>query len=248
CVCVCVCVCGCRAQSLPWMTIVGNHEIELDINLKTFEAYNARFPMPAVYYGTPKQASQLYYGIRIGAVHYIMLSSYTDFSSTSDQYAWLVTELASIDRNLTPWVVATLHAPWYNSNQAHQGEGEAMREAMEQLLFNAGVDVVFSGHVHAYERNSRVFNNALNPAGPYYINIGDGGNREGLASNWLCTCSTKPALGAPCLRMLSCLRVDGCVCVTFSHLRYAQRAILQLPNPLGPRSAKPRTVTVSWRC
>lgn len=49
-------------------------------------------------------------------------------------------------------MVVLLHAPWYNTNEAHEGEGESMREAMESLLFNARVDVVFSGHVHAYER------------------------------------------------------------------------------------------------
>jgi len=38
-----------------------------------------------------------------------------------------------------------------------------------------------------------VFNNAPNPAGPYYITIGDGGNREGLASNWI---SPQPAISA----------------------------------------------------
>ena len=44
-----------------------------------------------------------------------------------------------------------MHAPWYNSNEAHQAEVEeyAMRDAMEPLFFRHGVDLVFSGHVHA---------------------------------------------------------------------------------------------------
>ena len=47
-----------------------------------------------------------------------------------------------------------LHAPWYNSNTAHQGEAESvdMKKFMEGLLYQARVDVVFAGHVHAYER------------------------------------------------------------------------------------------------
>jgi hypothetical protein len=68
-----------------------------------------------------------------------------------------------------------------------------MRESMEPLLFQAGVDAVFAGHVHAYERNYRSYNMQRNPAGPYYITIGDGGNREGLASNWE---SPQPAYSA----------------------------------------------------
>jgi hypothetical protein len=42
----------------------------------------------------------------------------------------------------------------YSSNVAHQGEFPSigMRAAMEPLLLQYGVDLVFSGHVHAYER------------------------------------------------------------------------------------------------
>lgn len=48
-----------------------------------------------------------------------------------------------------------LHAPWYNSNTAHQGESESedMMAAMETILYQNNVDILFAGHVHAYERN-----------------------------------------------------------------------------------------------
>lgn len=56
------------------------------------------------------------------------------------------------------------------------------------------VDLVFAGHVHAYERSERVSNIAYNivngectpvhdQSAPVYITIGDGGNIEGLANN-----------------------------------------------------------------
>lgn len=45
------------------------------------------------------------------------------------------------------------HVPWYNSNKAHQGEGDSMMAAMEPLLYAASVDIIFAGHVHAYERS-----------------------------------------------------------------------------------------------
>ncbi|KAF5954009.1 hypothetical protein HYC85_006865 [Camellia sinensis] len=47
-----------------------------------------------------------------------------------------------------------LHAPWYNSNYAHQLEPESVqtKEAMEEMIYGARADVVFVGHVHAYER------------------------------------------------------------------------------------------------
>ena len=58
-----------------------------------------------------------------------------------------------MDKAKTPWLVAVLHAPWYNSNSAHQGEGDKMMGAMETLLYDASVDIVFAGHIHAYERS-----------------------------------------------------------------------------------------------
>ena len=57
-----------------------------------------------------------------------------------------------LDRGRTPWVIVVLHAPWYNTNHAHQGNGDAMKLALEQMLYEAHVDILIGGHVHAYER------------------------------------------------------------------------------------------------
>ncbi|PRQ43861.1 putative Acid phosphatase [Rosa chinensis] len=168
------------ASRRPWMVTEGNHEVEIFpiIYPTGFKAYNARWPMP---YQESGSTSNLYYSFEVAGTHVIMLGSYVEFDADSDQYKWLQADLAKIDRKKTPWVVALLHAPWYNTNTAHQGEGETMRLAMEELLYNAQVDLVFQGHVHAYERFTRVYNNKADPCGPIYITIGDGGNREGLA-------------------------------------------------------------------
>jgi acid phosphatase type 7 len=102
--------------------------------------------------------SNLYYSFNVaGAVHVIMLGSYTQYGSNSDQYKWLVSDLAKVDRSVTPWLIVLLHAPWYNTNTAHQGEGEKMRKVMEAVLYKSRVDVVFAGHVHAYERFVSLF-------------------------------------------------------------------------------------------
>ena len=36
------------------------------------------------------------------------------------QYTWLEEDLATVDRSRTPWLIVLLHAPWYNSYNAHQ--------------------------------------------------------------------------------------------------------------------------------
>lgn len=48
----------------------------------------------------------------------------------------------------------------------------------------AGVDLVLSGHVHAYERTHPVANGAADDGGAVHITIGCGGNREGAAFDY----------------------------------------------------------------
>ncbi|KAF7845567.1 Purple acid phosphatase 15 [Senna tora] len=99
----------------------------------------------------------------------------------AEQYKWLQRDLDSVDRSITPWLVATWHPPWYSSYKAHYREAECMRVEMEELLYLYGVDIVFNGHVHAYERSNRVYNYSLDPCGPLHIAVGDGGNREKMS-------------------------------------------------------------------
>ncbi|CAM6102604.1 unnamed protein product [Calypogeia fissa] len=166
------------ASSRPWMVTQGNHEIEPHRGIEDFRAYNARWQMP---YALSGSDSNLYFSFEVAGVHWLMLGSYADYSQSSNQYKWLQSDLAKVDRSKTPWLIGVVHAPWYNSNLAHYGEGDGMLEAMEDLLFKAKVDIVFAGHVHAYERSVRMYKGKPNNHGILYLNIGDGGNREGLA-------------------------------------------------------------------
>ncbi|KAJ4978073.1 hypothetical protein NE237_008853 [Protea cynaroides] len=174
------------ASQRPWMVTHGNHELEKIpvIHTHSFTSYNARWSMP---YQESGSDSNLYYSFQVAGVHVLMLGSYTDFEVGTPQYSWLQADLAKVDRKRTPWLVALIHAPWYNSNTAHQREYESsgMKTAMEGLLYDARVDIVFAGHVHAYERFTRIFRDQANPCGPVHITIGDGGNREGLAREYL---------------------------------------------------------------
>ncbi|XP_020092577.1 purple acid phosphatase 23 isoform X1 [Ananas comosus] len=162
-------------SKIPMMVIEGNHEIEPQAGGVTFKSYLSRFSVPSQESGSN---SSFYYSFNAGGVHFIMLGAYVDYNRTGAQYAWLKSDLHQVDREVTPWVVATWHPPWYNSYSSHYQEFECMRQQMEGLLYQYGVDVVFSGHVHAYERMNRVFNYTLDPCGPVYITVGDGGNIE----------------------------------------------------------------------
>ncbi|XP_055833003.1 purple acid phosphatase 23 isoform X2 [Solanum dulcamara] len=160
---------------VPMMVIEGNHEIEPQAAGLTFQSYLTRFSVPSKESGSN---SNLYYSFDAGGVHFIMLGAYIDYNHTSAQYSWLQHDLEKVDRCVTPWLVASWHSPWYNSYSSHYQEFECMRQEMEEILYTYRVDIVFSGHVHAYERMNRVYNYTLDPCGPVYITVGDGGNIE----------------------------------------------------------------------
>uniref|UniRef100_A0A7N0VJH8 Purple acid phosphatase n=1 Tax=Kalanchoe fedtschenkoi TaxID=63787 RepID=A0A7N0VJH8_KALFE len=173
------------ASQRPWMVATGNHEVEQVpvVHPEAFTAYNARWHMPFEESNSP---SNEFYSFDVAGVHVVVLGSYSDFGQDSPQYKWAEADLNSVDRTTTPWVIVIIHAPWYNSNEAHQGELESvdMKQVMEQLVYIARVDIVFAGHVHAYERFTRLFEERADGCGPVHITIGDGGNREGLATRY----------------------------------------------------------------
>ncbi|CAI0561073.1 unnamed protein product [Linum tenue] len=163
---------------VPIMVVEGNHEIEPQVGGQTFVSYSSRFAFPSEESGS---RSTFYYSFNAGGIHFVMLGAYISYDHSSEQYRWLERDLANVDRSITPWLVAVWHPPWYNSYNAHYREVECMRVEMEELIYSYGVDIVFNGHVHAYERSNRVYNYTLDPCGPVYITVGDGGNREKMA-------------------------------------------------------------------
>ncbi|KAI4345357.1 hypothetical protein L6164_012488 [Bauhinia variegata] len=165
-------------SNVPTMVVEGDHEIEQQVYDQTFVAYSSRFAFPSEESGS---SSPFYYSFNAGGIHVIMLGAYISYDKSEHQYKWLKKDLASVDRKVTPWLVAAWHPPWYSTYAAHYREVECMRVALEDLLYKYGVDIVFNGHVHAYERSNRVYNYTLDPCGPVHITVGDGGNREEMA-------------------------------------------------------------------
>ncbi|KAL0427197.1 UNVERIFIED_CONTAM: Bifunctional purple acid phosphatase 26 [Sesamum latifolium] len=175
----------------PWMWSAGNHEIEYFPHMGEvipFRNYLHRYPTP---YPASKSSSPMWYAVRRASAHIIVLSSYSPFVKYTPQWKWLEEELKRVDREKTPWLIVLMHAPIYNSNNAHYREGESMRVVFESWFCQYKVDVIFAGHVHAYERSYRISNirpDSSNPvpdkSAPVYITVGDGGNQEGLANKF----------------------------------------------------------------
>ncbi|XP_065868055.1 purple acid phosphatase 2 [Euphorbia lathyris] len=178
----------------PWIWTAGNHEIDfapLIGETKPFKPYTNRYHVP---YKSSGSTAPFWYSIKRASAYIIVLSSYSAYGKYTPQYKWLEEEFPKVNRSETPWLIVLMHSPWYNSYNYHYMEGETMRVMYEAWFVKYKVDVVFAGHVHAYERSERISNVAYNivngkcnpmvdQSAPIYITIGDGGNLEGLATD-----------------------------------------------------------------
>jgi 3',5'-cyclic AMP phosphodiesterase CpdA len=87
-----------------------------------------------------------YYTYKKGNVRFFVLNSnYMD----PKQLAWLEAQLK--DAGNGGWKICYFHHPLYSSGLYH-GPSLDLRKLLEPLFIKYGVDVVFSGHDHVYER------------------------------------------------------------------------------------------------
>jgi predicted phosphodiesterase len=87
-----------------------------------------------------------YYTFKKGNVRFFVLNSnYMDPKQT----AWVETQLR--DAGNSDWKICYFHHPLYSSAKFH-GSSIELRQVLEPLFIKYGVDVVFAGHDHVYER------------------------------------------------------------------------------------------------
>lgn len=92
-------------------------------------------------------AGKGYYSYDLGDWHIISLNSNISMSAGSAQEAWLRADLAASPLTCT---LAYWHHPRFSSGTQHGSESAA--EPLWQALYDAGAEVVVSGHEHNYER------------------------------------------------------------------------------------------------
>jgi predicted phosphodiesterase len=87
-----------------------------------------------------------YYAFKKGNVRFFVLdSNYMD----PKQLAWLEKQLQ--DAGNSDWKICYFHHPLYSSGKTH-GSSVELRALLEPMFIKYGVDAVFSGHDHVYER------------------------------------------------------------------------------------------------
>lgn len=93
------------------------------------------------------EATRGYYGYDLGDWHVVVLNSNIDMRAGSAQERWLRADLARGARRCT---LAYWHHPRFSSGTRHGSHPGT--EPLWQALYDAGADVVLSGHEHHYER------------------------------------------------------------------------------------------------
>jgi MYXO-CTERM domain-containing protein len=141
---------------VAWFPSMGNHDFDQPDDGFNFQAYvNApRTPLPAghnlpVNDRGASDDTELFYSYDFGGVHFIAFNGNLDMLEGSPQHQFISDDLAA-NRCRGP-VVVYGHQPWFSS--AAEGGVNATIEAIYHPLFvDAGVDMVFFGHRHFYER------------------------------------------------------------------------------------------------
>ncbi len=133
---------------------IGNHETAQSSTATSFP-YLDIFTLPANgQAGGISSGTEKYYSFDYANVHFICLDSMTSSRSTNGQMlTWLSNDLAS---TLQRWIIAYWHHPPYTKG-SHNSDTEIeliqMRANALPILEAGGVDLVLSGHSHAYERS-----------------------------------------------------------------------------------------------
>ena len=107
-----------------------------------------------------------------------MLSGEHELFPGSVQHTWLLADLQSVDRAITPWVVIEIHRPLYTNENWEDQHRTALglRYEFEDLLQEYEVDLVLAGHLHSYFRSCPgLFHDQCNNGGPTHITVGTAG-------------------------------------------------------------------------
>ncbi|MDD3363563.1 MAG: metallophosphoesterase [Syntrophomonas sp.] len=104
--------------------------------------------------------------------HFILLDTESNYSPGSPQYRFLV---RTLQRSRAGWKLVCLHQPPYSTNRGHHSNLK-VRAVLCPIFEKYGVNIVFSGHNHCYERTQPIYQNRVNlKSGVTYIATGGGG-------------------------------------------------------------------------
>ncbi len=150
---------------VPTYIAIGNHERDTE----WFYKY-VSYPEP-----------ENYYSFDYGNAHFAIIDSNKELGPDSEEYKWLENDLANTQAT---WNFVAHHHPPYSSDENDYGDtykgpstlGEMNTKQLVPLYEKYGVDIVWAGHIHVYERTWPIKNGKVDPEnGVIYITTGGAG-------------------------------------------------------------------------
>jgi calcineurin-like phosphoesterase family protein len=161
--------------------VLGNHEVDSSKLRKDYMNY----------FGLENQ----YYSFNQKNIHFLALSTVTEFDEDSEQYAFAKQDLEKYSKDpFIDWIIVFYHRYIYGSGSGLEEEKD-FRETYHPLFDKYKVDLALQGHLHVYERTYPITFNYdddedepivqdnnpnlyKNPKGTIFLTVGTGGAHD----------------------------------------------------------------------
>jgi hypothetical protein len=179
-------------QAAPMYPVWGNHEFATRLPYRRFD-----FPGDTLFSRIQNGFGN--YAFNVGPLHVAVVNTDPNFlvaaglldaslGEGTRTYRFLEQDLAG---NTQPWTIVFVHRPPYSA--AEHGP-QADVQALTPLFDQYGVDIVFGGHDHGYQRSKPIYGGQVSDEGPIYIvSAGAGARLYDLDipnnANWLANAS-----------------------------------------------------------
>ncbi len=158
-----------RAVFIP---VLGNHDLN-NVGAGNW-ANSVEIKMHALPRNAPAGQEERFFSFDYGNAHFVVLDS--NPGAVSLQNSWLAADLAATTRK---WKFVFLHHTPYScaNGFASIGSDHTVRDNWGPIFEQHGVDIVFDGHDHIYERSGLVD----------HYQIGGAGGSDGLSTRYIMT-------------------------------------------------------------
>ncbi|MGZ5551682.1 MAG: metallophosphoesterase [Nitrososphaeraceae archaeon] len=160
--------------------VLGNHEVDSSKLRKDYMNY----------FGLENQ----YYSFNQKNIHFLALSTVTEFDEDSEQYAFAKQDLEKYSKDpFIDWIIVFYHHYIYGSASGLEEEKD-FRETYHPLFDKYKADLALQGHLHVYERTYPITFNGddedepivqdnnpnlyKNPKGTIFLTVGTGGAHD----------------------------------------------------------------------
>ncbi|WP_197276470.1 fibronectin type III domain-containing protein, partial [Bacillus sp. JCM 19034] len=142
------------STKMPIMPVLGNHDVYGDGEL----TFKSLFTLAQ---NGPNGKEGYVYSFEYGDALFIMLNSEFGVQDMREQQDWIREQVEGTEKE---WVISMFHRSPYSSNPLTGRDATA--ETFSPILEELGVDLVLTGHDHAYMRSHLIKNGQVQKDGP----------------------------------------------------------------------------------